>query len=637
MSEFLAALVPALATALLHFLWQGALVGLLAWAALATLRGARPQARYAVACLALLACVLLPAWTLLHALWQQADAGGFARIAMVAAESQDIATRMRPEALLPSPSNPALSWIVAAWAAGVATLSLRMACGLLWLRRVRRDAEGGTCERWQAVLDRLAPRVGIGRQVALRLVSDGDSPVTAGWWRPVVLLPLAVAARMPADLVEALLAHELAHVRRHDYLVNLLQSAAEALLFHHPVVWWLSHRIRVERELVADDLAATALGDRRRLALALSELDRHAASQHTPSPTPFPSLPHFAPAAHGGHLMSRIRQLLRPERRAAGATALSLVGLPVIGLALAGAAFYAQAEFAAPHGTAPTPAPAASAKPLPAPVAKPGARVLPTPAPRPLGSLDIEDEDRPGYALVRADRDGISLSGDLDDIDDVRAARTAIDGDFLWFRRDGEAWVVRDADTVARVREAWAGTDALGERMQGLEARMQPHSGRMEALAARMEALSDDNAFDTPEARAAVEGLESLGDEMEALAERQAELAVRMGDEDAAGEARREREREALEREQERVHARMERHQAELEVLNRRMAVQHAPMEALAREMEAASEPMEAIGKEMEALGERIEEAAELADAQTRRLIEEAVRAGRAQPAPVAR
>jgi beta-lactamase regulating signal transducer with metallopeptidase domain len=630
----MAALVPALALALLHFLWQGALVGLLAWTALALLRDARPQARYAVSCLALLACVLLPACTLLHAFWQQADATGLARIAFVGGGPVESIAAIGPDTLLPAPSDAALSWIVAAWAAGVATLSLRMACGLLWLRRLRRDAEGDTCDRWQVVLDGLAPRLRIARRVELRLVREGDSPATAGWWRPVVLLPLAVAARMPAELVEALLAHELAHVRRHDYLVNLLQSAAEALLFHHPVVWWLSHRIRIERELVADDLAATALGDRRRLALALSELDRHAA-HHAPSRTPSIPLPQFAPAAHGGHLMPRIRQLLRPERRAAGATVLSLAGLPLVGLALAGAAFYAQAQLAPSQATAPPPPPSASARPLPAPAARPGARVLPAPAPRPAaGSPDVEGDDRSAYALVRADRDGISLSGDLDDVDEVRAARRAIDGDFLWFRRDGEAWVVRDADTLARVRAAWAGTDALGERMQGLEARMQPHSKAMEALGERMEALAEDNAFESPEGRAAIEAMEALGDEIGELAERQVELAMRMEGADGADETRLDQERAALEREQERMHARMERHQRELEVLNGRMARQHAPMEALAREMEAASEPMEAIGREMEALGERIEEAAGLADAQTRRLIEEAVRTGRAQPAP---
>jgi len=487
---------------------------------------------------------------------------------------------------------------------------------LLWVGRLRRRASVEATGRWQDCIDSLATRLGISHRVALHIAREGDSPVTAGWWRPVVLLPVAVAARMPADLVEALLAHELAHVRRHDYLVNLLQSAVEALLFYHPVVWWLSHRIRVERELVADDLAAEALGNRRRLALALSELERLA-------PVPVP-LPHYAPAAHGGHLMSRIQQLLRPERRAAG----TAIVLPVIGLALAGVAFYAHARLAEP-GTAATPTttPAAIAQPLPAPAARPGARVLPAPDASPAPGAS-------SYALVRGDRDGITMSGELDDAGEIRLVRGSIDGDFLWFRRDGKAWVVRDAATLARAREAWAGTDALGERMQALEARMKPHGARMEALAERMQALDGDNAFESPEARAATERMEALGEKAEALAERQVALVERMHGATEADHARLERERDALEREQHALHREMERHGATLHALSARMEAQHEPMEALAREMAAASAPMEAVGEEMEAMGERIEREAEVADRQVRRLIEEAYRSGRAEPAP---
>jgi D-alanyl-D-alanine endopeptidase (penicillin-binding protein 7) len=132
---------------------------------------------------------------------------------------------------------------------------------------------------------------------------------------------------MPAHLLEALLAHELAHVRRHDYLVNLLQNAIEALLFYHPAVWWLSRRIRAERELIADELAAGQLGEPRRLALALSELEQLQFSTTR-----------LAQAANGGDLMSRIKHLLRPESQSLNWKA----AVPVIGFALAALAGCAQ-------------------------------------------------------------------------------------------------------------------------------------------------------------------------------------------------------------------------------------------------------------------------------------------------------
>ena len=99
-----------------------------------------------------------------------------------------------------------------------------------------------------------------------------DTPTVIGWLRPVVLLPVAALANLTPDQVQAILAHELAHVRRHDFVVNLLQTIAETLLFYHPAVWWLSHRIRVEREHCCDDIAVEVCGDPVGYAEALTTL-----------------------------------------------------------------------------------------------------------------------------------------------------------------------------------------------------------------------------------------------------------------------------------------------------------------------------------------------------------------------------
>ncbi len=169
--------------------------------------------------------------------------------------------------------------LVLAWSAGVGLMSLRLCLGLAWVGRLRRQAVAAPAI-WQARLDALALRMGLrrSRQVPLKLHAGLSSPVTVGFWRPVILLPAALLSGMPVALLEALLAHELAHVRRWDYLVNLLQSVAEALLFFHPVVWWLSARMRAEREQVADALAAQALQDPQQLATALHALSLHAAA-----------------------------------------------------------------------------------------------------------------------------------------------------------------------------------------------------------------------------------------------------------------------------------------------------------------------------------------------------------------------
>jgi bla regulator protein blaR1 len=318
----LGGLVDALGWALVHFLWQGVLAGAASALVLAALRGARPQLRYAAACAGLLACVLWPAVTLALRLRTGGAVDAVAQAAPVAGMGQ------------PAAAWPHMGWIVAAWAAGCVALLGRGALGMAWLARATRT--GVQDPHWQQQLDRLAQAMGVTRPVRLRLVHGVRhlaSPVTAGCWRPVVLVPASLLSGMPPELLQALLAHEVAHIRRHDYLVNLLQNLAESLLFYHPAVWWLSRRIRFERELIADELAAAHGGGPRRLAHALSELEKRQFAHHEP-----------ALAADGGDLMKRITRLLRPEcpepratARDASATLPTVLAALLPALALAGA------------------------------------------------------------------------------------------------------------------------------------------------------------------------------------------------------------------------------------------------------------------------------------------------------------
>ena len=277
--------VPALGWVLLHFVWQGLVIGAAAALLLALLRRAGPRQRHAVCALALLACLVLP---LAQLAWLLLDAG------------EGLAAEPLPDWLIALGAQ--LPALVTAWSLGVGLMGLRLAMGLAWVARLRRRAEAAPAV-WQARLDALARRLGLRRPVPLKLLRDGlAAPVTVGCWRPLVLLPAALLSGLPLPLLEALLAHELAHVRRWDYLAQLLQSLVEALLFFHPVVWWLSGRLSQEREQVADELAARALDDPRRLALALQALAEHHAAA--------PPDPPLALSARGGRLLSRIEHLM---------------------------------------------------------------------------------------------------------------------------------------------------------------------------------------------------------------------------------------------------------------------------------------------------------------------------------------
>lgn len=183
---------------------------------------------------------------------------------------------------------------------------------------------------WQSQLSQLARRVGSSPRVRLLLSQHVDSPVVLGWLRPVILLPFSALSSLPPSYVEALLAHELGHVRRLDYLVNVVQSCVQALLFFHPAVHWVSRCMRAEREHCCDDIAVHVTGEPLRYARALAEMETLRAR-----------LPEPALAANGGTLMLRIERILkRPALTHAEPRAWRTAGFTLalaLGLSLAGA------------------------------------------------------------------------------------------------------------------------------------------------------------------------------------------------------------------------------------------------------------------------------------------------------------
>ncbi|KRA45149.1 M56 family metallopeptidase [Pseudoxanthomonas sp. Root630] len=602
MAEFLGNLVPALGHALLHFLWQGALIGLLTALVLYVLRHARPQARYAVACLALLACVLVPL------------ASVIAQFAGTSVTPTQGATLVHlPDMVPPNPVGvlfgfvPPVSrfdavspWVVAFWMAGTSVMFSRMALGLVWIRGLRNAPPPVAQAAWQGRLDALAVRFGLYRPVTLCLVDTIDSPVSAGWWRPVVVVPAALLTRMPTALIEALLAHELAHIRRHDYLVNLLQNAIEALLFYHPVVWWLSHRIRIEREQIADQLAAELACAPRSLALALSEL----ADLRRERP-PF----HLAQAARGGHLSARIERLVRPGRgdRPVTGFALAFLGLAAAGIVSYGYAHMGKADR---DSTAPATRTAPASRAPDAPV-------------------------RQTFALVQQGTHRITIWGPDDDMTEAQAAERAGRGDLLWVRRDGRDYVITDPALLARARLAWSEAEALEGRMATLGNQREAHYRKVEAIGGRMEALTApaEAPPDNSAAQREMEGLVRQQDDIERK-QNAVEKQYRDAVPSDAAQLRFEREMDALTTQREALmHKRVRLHERQLAAEAARAESQQAPMARLAREMETASEPLQAFERRFEALRREQEHAAERAARDVGSLISEALAAGLARPA----
>ena len=289
----------ALSAALLHFVWQGSLVAVLLWTALFGLRKRPAVWRYGASCAALALLAALPpatAWFLMRGARQAADVASGAPSGFLAVAA-GVAHRGIPD--------PAVSWLAAlerwalpVWSLGVLFLSIRLVWGARWLYGLRRRGEPASAAML-ATVEGIAVRMGVWQPVAVWISAMADGPSVVGWIRPLILLPSATLLGLTPEQLEAVLAHELAHIRRFDYAVNLAQMLVETLLFYHPAVWWVSSRIRHERELCCDDLAVEACGNALCYARALTRLERLRIST-----------PGMAMASTGGPLLYRIQRLM---------------------------------------------------------------------------------------------------------------------------------------------------------------------------------------------------------------------------------------------------------------------------------------------------------------------------------------
>jgi beta-lactamase regulating signal transducer with metallopeptidase domain len=633
-------LVERLGWVLVHALWEGALVAgglaLVLW----LLRNQGPRVRYAASCTALALLLVLPAGTwfaLPDAPQAPAAEDDRAPVVHTAAPDRDAAPAKgaAPDAHAASPSpaplpnaeasaapagtaaggpaarieawtraaaawiRPALPWLVLAWALGASGFAVRLAGGAAHLRRLRRTGRPAP-DRWQQRLSAWADALGVERRVALRITDRVDGPAVAGWLKPVVLVPAGLLTGLPPEQVEALLRHELAHVRRHDVLVGWAQAAVETVLFFHPAAWWISARVRRERELCCDDLAVRAGADRLDYARALTAVaERRAAGA-----------PLAAVAASDGPLLARIRRLLAtdapgtggPGRLVGALAGLLLLALPLgVGACIthqgpaerdaSPTAATAPAD-TAPADTAETTEPAASAH-----ADRPGragdpAREAPSDRPdRPRAGAPDSTITVPGEVLSIRVRDStltVVTSTDTLVYPSVRHARRK-EGARIQVHpwADGPDRGVADS-TMARLErrlERPGRPDLLAELLEGNRLRADSIRARLDGLAAAVRARARAGAL----ADGRTAALDSLRRSMEALHDSLATRLQGPGEADSSPWADLLRLQEKM---QARMHAyaqeRASVHRAEhLRDQARRLREQAERLEQQAREMEA--------------------------------------------------
>ena len=299
-----------ISTALIQSLWQDAIVALALWAALRALRRSSANVRYLVCCAGLMAMVAWPlgsAIPLVPPVASHSTSAAEHTPSGVAIPAATGIIRLAPglAAGVNASSIPPLQrWALPVWIVGVMLFSLRaIGSGTHAVLLTRRATEAD--ESLRALVADVARRVHVTRPVRIMTSPLTHGPATVGILRPVVLMPPAALLGLTPQQLEAVLAHELAHIRRYDFLVNIAQVLVETLFFYHPAIWWASRRIRIERELCCDDIAVRCCGEPLVYAQALTSIAR----------LPIPS-PRFVLGARTGPLVYRIHRVLGLETRA---------------------------------------------------------------------------------------------------------------------------------------------------------------------------------------------------------------------------------------------------------------------------------------------------------------------------------
>ncbi|MGH8282355.1 MAG: TonB family protein [Gammaproteobacteria bacterium] len=313
---------------LVHFLWQGAVVGALYAVLRHVVRRKSPACRYRLAMSAMAVMATLPVFTFMYLSHSAVDAIANEAVKTLASVTstgitQDVSAPLSIFDHLKIWLQPLVPWAAPLWLLGVLCMTLRAWRGWRHAYRLRKKAEFIPLPEWNTVVESLRTLLGIRKLVQLAVSVSVTVPSVIGWLMPIILLPPSVIAGLTPLQMELILTHELAHIRRQDYLWNLLQIAVETLLFYHPVVHWVSHQARLEREQCCDDMVVRLHGNAIDYARALTELE----GLRQPRTA-------LVLGANGGQVLDRVHRLLGQP-----ATNAAMSWLPLLlaaGLLLAG-------------------------------------------------------------------------------------------------------------------------------------------------------------------------------------------------------------------------------------------------------------------------------------------------------------
>lgn len=262
---------------LLHTLWQGAIIFGLTKIVLSFISSKRASLRYIVNCFALLLIIgsSILSFSYLNNSVHASSASTFKIdfVGLSTTATPSIADNTGLWVLLSSTINTKMIWIITTWLVGVLIFSTRFIIGLIYIQQLKRRVIK-VSTAWEQKLERMANQMGITRLVKLAESIHISKPIVLGYAKPIILLPLGLFSGLPAAQIETILIHELSHIKRNDYLVNLIQSVIEVILFFNPFVWLISETIRKEREHCCDDQVVSLGSSRIEYVRALAQLEQ---------------------------------------------------------------------------------------------------------------------------------------------------------------------------------------------------------------------------------------------------------------------------------------------------------------------------------------------------------------------------
>ena len=307
-------LINALGSTLVHSLWQAAIIGVILLVALKLVPKHNAQLKYWLALTALAGMVF---WSGLTLKEQLASIGSHEQIAatqvlnlweispnLAVAQTYGLSAVNDYTFQTVSKLQPYMPTLVAIWFLGALIFLVRLQGSIIYLHKLRNHQLIAIPANWKWRVQELSYQLGIRQTVEIAESALAQVPMVIGHLKPIILLPVGMLSGLPARDVEAVIAHELAHVKRYDYLINILQTVVESLLFFNPVVWWVSHVIRKQREHCCDDIAVKCCGNHMIYAHALTNLGAWSLK------TPAMSMGLFKSK---GELFQRVKRLVYPQ------------------------------------------------------------------------------------------------------------------------------------------------------------------------------------------------------------------------------------------------------------------------------------------------------------------------------------